>query len=385
MTQFVQRMIRGGTSAPPGPSNNMPGVPMSTSPTAPASLGRRQQRDLTIATLLGQAAQAVEPTGIGARLGAFGEQVAGAQRFETALARSLAGEELTQGDLQGLGPEQVGQIMSLSEQAERRRAARAKRLEESKGAELDQRAKGLSILQQAAESGWSDERLQSLAEQLGIDAAGVDFKSATERAKELIAARAQGSIDVNKAKTPEELTLMARQNEYALEQISARGAADLASIRARVGDNPEQLARYNLALETVATYFRALGPDALVEPAQVSMLIEDALRAVGANEILGNWQAARAPLHIKYLDDPDFKPDQAPDEGISQQELRQMYGPPKAGNPYNPNDPIQLVGYSLFQSGMKEDEIAPILLGLAARKRSTPTTATAESTGASGR
>ena len=151
-----------------------------------------------------------------------------------------------------------------------------------------------------------------------------------------------------------------------------------------MGDNPDQLARYSLALETVGTYFRALGPDAIVEPGQVSTILRQALRAVGANEALTQLEAAQLPLWGPYAD-PDFRPDNTPGEAISTQELRNMYGPPKAGNPYDPSDPLQLIGYGLYQSGMKENAIAPILLGIAARQGSVTTPSTSESTGASGR
>lgn len=111
-----------------GTGANLPGSSFSTSTTAPSRfmgiaaaqpglasaapkpLGRDIQRDLSIATLLGRAAGAVKPGGIGARLGEVGQQMSTQLRYDNAMARMLAGETLAPTELEGIPPELLQQM-----------------------------------------------------------------------------------------------------------------------------------------------------------------------------------------------------------------------------------------------------------------------------------
>lgn len=371
---------------PTGPGNNLAGVKTTTSttaptslaaptslpPVAPAALGRARQRDLTISTLLGRAAQAIQPEGIGARLGALGEQLATQTRFENALARSLAGEELSQAELQGLSPESVNQIMTLSEQAERRRGARQER--ESKAAldKVDQATRAAQLAAQLSELGADDARVQRILLDLGLSLGETDIRSPTERAIQRDIAGSGLRIEELQQRTAEELKLLARRHENALELAEVRSQADLDNLRARVGEDPTKLARYNAALQTVRSV-----ADETTLPEERAIMFEDALRAWGLQDMVETMQGE---LFRNYLDGVDVpEPEAGTEGGISVQEATRLYGPPRAGNPYNLNNPTQRIGYQLYQEGMEVEDIAPLLVRISARKR-TGQAAVSEST-----
>jgi len=364
-------------TVPRGPGNNLPGSRTTTSTTAPAALGRGSQRDLTIASLLGQVAQAIQPEGIGARLGAVAVEGARDTRIRNALARSLAGEELTPEDLTGLGAEDVEQIESLTERAQRRRFEREKRLEESQGAELERRAKALANIREGAEAGLSDEVLAGMAREAGIEPGSADFKGATERQKELLAAQGTQTIEQIKQRGVEDIELENQKHQNRMLEIDKEIGGRLKAIEAQVGKDVEQLAKYNAALRTVSSFKTEIST-----PEELAIVFEDALRANGLGEMADQmqgetWLKWAAGINVPRAGGAGV---QEGTKGVSQAQLDTMYGPKKAGNPYNPNDPVELLGYAMFQQGNDISEIAPILMPLLARRSNQPTPTVSETT-----
>jgi hypothetical protein len=167
---------------------------------------------------------------------------------------------------------------------------------------------------------------------------------------------------------------MAQELEDRIDLAKVQTNETIRELHARLGKNPERLAYWNVILETVDTM-----SDETTLPEEKSMMLENAIRAFGMSDLLPAMRGGK-PAWMQYAPGDLNVTAEQPQQQLSQEQLTDMYGPAKSGNTYDPQDPMQLLGYVLYQKGLSKDQIAPLIMQAAGLLAKQPTSVPAEST-----
>jgi hypothetical protein len=181
-----------GGNPPVGPGNNIAGSSLTTSTTAATAVGGGPSGGIDtgrLITLLGQTAQAVDPEGFGGRLGAVAVENQRQINTAKALAKSLAGEDLTAEELAGLTLDDAERIQRTSAlKREEERADRTLDLQEQTQQAEEERLRQERLITLAGQT--EDPAQQAaLISEAGVTDVAVDLQTATEKEKDLIVAR----------------------------------------------------------------------------------------------------------------------------------------------------------------------------------------------------
>ena len=239
-------------SAAGAPGANVVGSSLSTNPLQATKFDSGK-----LVELLGAAAIGIGGSDtVGGRLGGLALEGRRRERFSSALAKGLAGEDLTADDLRGLGVEETTALVAQSEQVRAGRLAERQLEIEQTAQEAQTEIQRLSAIREIADV-LPDEAVGPLAARLGFGeiSTGVDFVSRLDaRLSEIGAAGKEERLSIG-ARGKEDIAAIKKRGEEERKNITARFKAEKSLEELKVGSKDKD--KFD---ERVAAAFRVLNP-----------------------------------------------------------------------------------------------------------------------------